>query len=172
MPAAVTIPRRSRTTSGPPTAATPKTRKPRSASASKTSATSSKQPQDPTHARNLRWRWRRARHLCGAPHGLRDDLRGERGHARGRRDARRSEEHTSELQSQSNLVCRLLLEKKNNTENSLLHSVRGLYSSRDCMDTWPAVYAIALYLNRNRHLGDASVVLRHIHTKSHSPPLI
>src|SRR2546430_3278596 len=29
--------------------------------------------------------------------------------------ARRSEEHTSELQSQSNLVCRLLLEKKNQT---------------------------------------------------------
>src|SRR5256886_12332206 len=29
------------------------------------------------------------------------------------RSARRSEEHTSELQSQSNLVCRLLLEKKN-----------------------------------------------------------
>src|SRR5256886_11506058 len=38
-------------------------------------------------------------------------------HAAGRRDHRkklytRSEEHTSELQSQSNLVCRLLLEKK------------------------------------------------------------
>src|SRR5205085_8906836 len=29
----------------------------------------------------------------------------------------RSEEHTSELQSQSNLVCRLLLEKKNNQKN-------------------------------------------------------
>src|SRR2546430_5907341 len=29
----------------------------------------------------------------------------------------RSEEHTSELQSQSNLVCRLLLEKKNTTPN-------------------------------------------------------
>src|SRR2546430_5457354 len=29
--------------------------------------------------------------------------------------SQRSEEHTSELQSQSNLVCRLLLEKKNNT---------------------------------------------------------
>src|SRR2546430_7498399 len=28
-------------------------------------------------------------------------------------DVQRSEEHTSELQSQSNLVCRLLLEKKN-----------------------------------------------------------
>src|SRR2546430_13476437 len=33
-----------------------------------------------------------------------------RGGERGRRG--RSEEHTSELQSQSNLVCRLLLEKK------------------------------------------------------------
>src|SRR2546430_4699359 len=36
---------------------------------------------------------------------------------RGRPDPRqtqRSEEHTSELQSQSNLVCRLLLEKKKN----------------------------------------------------------
>src|SRR5256886_10247073 len=32
-----------------------------------------------------------------------------------RRPAGRSEEHTSELQSQSNLVCRLLLEKKKNT---------------------------------------------------------
>src|SRR5688572_32214264 len=43
--------------------------------------------------------------------------------ARRRRDAvlgcrrrHRSEEHTSELQSQSNLVCRLLLEKKNNNK--------------------------------------------------------
>src|SRR2546430_6851699 len=31
------------------------------------------------------------------------------------RAKRRSEEHTSELQSQSNLVCRLLLEKKKKT---------------------------------------------------------
>src|SRR2546427_9352065 len=31
---------------------------------------------------------------------------------RSERSCRRSEEHTSELQSQSNLVCRLLLEKK------------------------------------------------------------
>src|SRR2546430_4684834 len=34
----------------------------------------------------------------------------------------RSEEHTSELQSQSNLVCRLLLEKKK-TINSILTAV-------------------------------------------------
>src|SRR2546427_5061003 len=31
----------------------------------------------------------------------------------------RSEEHTSELQSQSNLVCRLLLEKKKKKENNI-----------------------------------------------------
>src|SRR2546430_10937061 len=31
----------------------------------------------------------------------------------------RSEEHTSELQSQSNLVCRLLLEKKKKNERSV-----------------------------------------------------
>src|SRR5438093_7605668 len=31
----------------------------------------------------------------------------------------RSEEHTSELQSLTNLVCRLLLEKKKNKENKL-----------------------------------------------------
>src|SRR2546430_5752044 len=40
---------------------------------------------------------------------------GARPHARNpasRPGAARSEEHTSELQSQSNLVCRLLLEKK------------------------------------------------------------
>src|SRR2546430_17076671 len=38
----------------------------------------------------------------------------------------RSEEHTSELQSQSNLVCRLLLEKKKNTNNELSDSTPTL----------------------------------------------
>src|SRR2546430_13050646 len=38
----------------------------------------------------------------------------DRDPAHEREQGRRSEEHTSELQSQSNLVCRLLLEKKNN----------------------------------------------------------
>src|SRR2546430_7706915 len=36
----------------------------------------------------------------------------------------RSEEHTSELQSQSNLVCRLLLEKKKMRNHSSNHSVK------------------------------------------------
>src|SRR5688572_31797669 len=35
-------------------------------------------------------------------------------------DPVRSEEHTSELQSQSNLVCRLLLEKKKNYSTSTI----------------------------------------------------
>src|SRR2546430_7614904 len=36
---------------------------------------------------------------------------------------RRSEEHTSELQSQSNLVCRLLLEKKKNNNSKYLTEI-------------------------------------------------
>src|SRR5690606_39525061 len=36
--------------------------------------------------------------------------------SRSARHSIRSEEHTSELQSRENLVCRLLLEKKNNTK--------------------------------------------------------
>src|SRR2546427_6756943 len=38
--------------------------------------------------------------------------------------ADRSEEHTSELQSQSNLVCRLLLEKKKKLNQAHQHSPR------------------------------------------------
>src|SRR2546430_11842251 len=47
--------------------------------------------------------------------------------------ALRSEEHTSELQSQSNLVCRLLLEKKKNkiTSSSLVAPVSDSLSTVD-----------------------------------------
>src|SRR2546421_2798531 len=44
----------------------------------------------------------------------------------------RSEEHTSELQSRSDLVCRLLLEKKKNTT---LHLARSAYAQRRSMQT-------------------------------------
>src|SRR5688572_32426700 len=55
-----------------------------------------------------------AHHLAGLPEV--DPARlSVLGTSRGAYSAGRSEEHTSELQSQSNLVCRLLLEKKNNT---------------------------------------------------------
>src|SRR5438093_7177228 len=40
-------------------------------------------------------------------------------HAHGAARARRSEEHTSELQSLTNLVCRLLLEKKKQQQREL-----------------------------------------------------
>src|SRR5688572_32229433 len=49
-----------------------------------------------------------------AAHGCRDLP--ERAFQRHREKHARSEEHTSELQSQSNLVCRLLLEKKKQSE--------------------------------------------------------
>src|SRR5438132_7476632 len=39
----------------------------------------------------------------------------------GGHEVRRSEEHTSELQSHSDLVCRLLLEKKKNKEPTTKH---------------------------------------------------
>src|SRR5688572_32668309 len=51
--------------------------------------------------------------FCSSPSARR--RRGE--HSVGVSVQERSEEHTSELQSQSNLVCRLLLEKKKKKKN-------------------------------------------------------
>src|SRR3989442_8620652 len=46
----------------------------------------------------------------------------------------RSEEHTSELQSRPHLVCRLLLEKKKNTNIAIIHrGPRISYLSWECM---------------------------------------
>src|SRR2546430_9299485 len=53
--------------------------------------------------------------LAADPHVAREQLPAERGVEP--QAETRSEEHTSELQSQSNLVCRLLLEKKTNTSH-------------------------------------------------------
>src|SRR2546430_11121126 len=47
----------------------------------------------------------------------------------------RSEEHTSELQSQSNLVCRLLLEKKKHVRYLPLH-----------FEIWKSVYSLTLWI--------------------------
>src|SRR5688572_31578628 len=41
--------------------------------------------------------------------------------------ATRSEEHTSELQSQSNLVCRLLLEKKKQKKQDVRHYIHIIF---------------------------------------------
>src|SRR5258706_5669892 len=42
----------------------------------------------------------------------------------------RSEEHTSELQSLTNIVCRLLLEKKKKNQTKLVLESEGCYYSR------------------------------------------
>src|SRR5438876_5087380 len=52
----------------------------------------------------------RGRSTCAVP--LSDELGAIRARARRRAEEKRSEEHTSELQSPVHLVCRLLLEKK------------------------------------------------------------
>src|SRR2546427_3546707 len=46
--------------------------------------------------------------------------------------AGRSEEHTSELQSQSNLVCRLLLEKKKNQRSTQDADEHDYFASLVC----------------------------------------
>src|SRR2546430_12377464 len=54
--------------------------------------------------------------------GRRANIRGGRTMARLEILNPRSEEHTSELQSQSNLVCRLLLEKKKKTKQNRINA--------------------------------------------------
>src|SRR2546430_13294617 len=56
--------------------------------------------------------------------------------------AMRSEEHTSELQSQSNLVCRLLLEKKKN-HRQLRHTLRyPIFHAHLLYDIPPLAYTL------------------------------
>src|SRR2546430_11759815 len=67
-------------------------------------------------AQRLRQRERRDEMAAGAAAGEQHLHRHPTPRECGMRSAEcRSEEHTSELQSQSNLVCRLLLEKKKTT---------------------------------------------------------
>src|SRR5256885_12652663 len=46
----------------------------------------------------------------------------------------RSEEHTSELQSPCNLVCRLLLEKKNKNSDSITSTYHNLWGVQTLVD--------------------------------------
>src|SRR5690606_39316563 len=72
------------------------------------------------HVGELRTAWRRAHerypHQVVAAVVLPEHLHAVITMAEGGCDYARSEEHTSELQSRENLVCRLLLEKKNQTK--------------------------------------------------------
>src|SRR2546422_6941255 len=61
---------------------------------------------------------------CEVPRRKRDDLQGRQGQLRQDHlasvvELHRSEEHTSELQSRLHLVCRLLLEKKKKTHETI-----------------------------------------------------
>src|SRR6266496_6795972 len=60
--------------------------------------------------------------ILGSLATVRDMSGASAGSARARRVGPRSEEHTSELQSRRDLVCRLLLEKKKNIDLSLLQT--------------------------------------------------
>src|SRR4051812_49858681 len=57
----------------------------------------------------------------------------------------RSEEHTSELQSHVNLVCRLLLEKKKKGLGSLVRSERLLFTYENCNSSACIHYATCVY---------------------------
>src|SRR2546427_7010948 len=62
-------------------------------------------------------------------------------------EVQRSEEHTSELQSQSNLVCRLLLEKKKDklANDKCKHPARPNYFGiHTCLDHRPLRHALKL----------------------------
>src|SRR2546430_13395111 len=63
-------------------------------------------------------------------------------------DLQRSEEHTSELQSQSNLVCRLLLEKKKNTKSTRVVRHEATIEHTHEVD------AIDLYAHRHQRPAD------------------
>src|SRR2546430_12864678 len=60
----------------------------------------------------------------------------------------RSEEHTSELQSQSNLVCRLLLEKKKNKKSTTLVNVST--SPHDTDHLLVQIDHVSFYTTRGR----------------------
>src|SRR5690606_41509610 len=60
----------------------------------------------------------RRRKPCRATRGVRPTAGRNGRRSPGYGKGQRSEEHTSELQSRENLVCRLLLEKKKSTERS------------------------------------------------------
>src|SRR5256885_3495330 len=76
--------------------------------------------------------------LSCIPYGGHGFVSGEGGNDFGRvrlLGGQRSEEHTSELQSPCNLVCRLLLEKKKKTSNTDIHTlrVRLMIQSETCV---------------------------------------
>src|SRR2546430_6625501 len=80
----------------------------------------------------------------------------------GSRPRLRSEEHTSELQSQSNLVCRLLLEKKKNNELNMHYNHHHLAQPRNATLAFTRIIRhnltlfLTLYQSTNAFLHNTS----------------
>src|SRR2546427_9519502 len=83
----------------------------------------------PSLAASFRRSWPRGAGRTSPARPTSPKARNPLGRARPRRlEVMRSEEHTSELQSQSNLVCRLLLEKKKNNKHDIARSFPDIVS--------------------------------------------
>src|SRR2546427_1254905 len=93
---------------------------------------------------------------CAHPPGIEAHQDPKNGHLATHQTAikDRSEEHTSELQSQSNLVCRLLLEKKKNKSRKHTSEL-ATHSNLGCR--------LLLASRRNRHLLTVKDIREHIY---------
>src|SRR5256885_10403939 len=83
----------------------------------------------------------------------------------------RSEEHTSELQSPCNLVCRLLLEKKKKIDTLSHHTLRTYFRHGDSRHTpllRPSRSSPPLYVKQSTLLTRVS--LTSTTTRSYTPP--
>src|SRR5256886_3649864 len=80
----------------------------------------------------------------------------------------RSEEHTSELQSQSNLVCRLLLEKKkkkNKIDSRETHNTKTESARQPSMSEPPSTVSYILHQSQTcqKHAGITDARSEHRH---------
>src|SRR2546430_13400241 len=82
----------------------------------------------------------------------------------------RSEEHTSELQSQSNLVCRLLLEKKKIISTSAFHDTTSVMSVATINGTIYTSRGIHQYHDESRIISNVTVTDATINVQSSTDP--
>src|SRR2546427_2438077 len=91
--------------------------------------------------------------------------------APGRQPGDRSEEHTSELQSQSNLVCRLLLEKKKKTHSTRQVDHKGQQYAKSRQSTRLPTHNIQTSPDPSPLFRSTSYfVHRHVHRRQSRTP--
>src|SRR5256885_6706606 len=108
-------------------------------------------------------RWRRSTTRTSRLSGTLTKMRGPLSSSRN--DSGRSEEHTSELQSPCNLVCRLLLEKKKNYIILHIASYLHVVHSSDLVRlfTWSFYAIVVRFLSPSKTL-----VVRTLHVRTDS----